>query len=179
MKTKVTLKHFLPIITIIVLLAYSNLAFSQAVVSLPAGIGLNCGQGNTTDSFRVMNYNDVTKTLNLQYKCFPTVGGGSPLGPGFSSTAGSISFNPKDQHIYYIETTNGANSFVYNWKPDSCWAKTSTLKWSNYYSNQFVVGVDFNSLGDGYQLEFTGSSAPYSPFLRKVNFGTNTFGFSD
>src|SRR5438067_13527858 len=89
---------------------------AQAVVSLPAGIGLNCGQGNTTDSFRVMNYNDAAKQLNLQYKCFPTIGGGTPIGPGFSSTAGSIAFNPKDQNIYYIATTNGSNSFVYHWK---------------------------------------------------------------
>src|SRR5437588_5304510 len=179
MKNKLYYKYGKWIFCLSLLLFYSSFSMAQAVVSLPAGIGLNCAQTSSTDSFRIMNYNDAAKQLNLQYKCFPTLGGGSPTGPAFSSQNGSIAFNPKDQNVYYIATTTGNNSFVYHWKPDSCWAKTSILTWSNYYSNEFVVGLDFTSLGDGYQLEFTGSAAPYNPFLRKVNFGTNTFGSSD
>ncbi|HMC84271.1 MAG TPA: T9SS type A sorting domain-containing protein, partial [Chitinophagaceae bacterium] len=37
------------------------------------------------------------------------------------------------------------------------------------YSSTFIVGLEFNTLtGDGYQLEFSTGSAPYSIYLRKV-----------
>lgn len=157
-------------------------SFGQnAWVSTPLGIGKNCGGSNTTDSFRVLNYNDLTNVLTPIYKCKPNLGGGSPGGPAFSSSAGSIAFNPYDQNVYYIATTNGNNSFVYHWRPDTCHISSPVQQWSNYYNNQFVVGLDFNPLvpNEGFQLELTGSSGPFGTFLRKVNFNTNYFGSSD
>lgn len=152
----------------------------NAWVSTPLGIGKNCGGSNTTDSFRVLKYNDLTNILAPIYKCKPNLGGGSPGGPAFSSSAGSIAFNPYDQNVYYIATTTGNNSFVYHWRPDTCHTSNPKQVWSNHYSNQFVVGLDFNPLvpNEGFQLEFTGSG-PHKPFLRKVDFTTNYFGPSD
>ncbi|HEU4574514.1 MAG TPA: hypothetical protein VFS36_05890 [Chitinophagaceae bacterium] len=158
-----------------------TMAFGQnAVISTPLGIGRNCGGGSSTDSFRVLNYNDATNVLTPIYKCKPNLGGGSPSGPAFSSSSGSIAYNPYDQNVYYVATTTGNNSFVYHWKPDTCHIGNPKQGYTNYYSNQFVVGLDFNPLvpNEGYQLEFTGSG-PYQAYLRKVNFTTNYFGPSD
>lgn len=170
-------------ISILIVIVFSSaIVYGQgAVVSTPLGIGKNCGAGNSTDSFRVLNYNEVTKTLSPIFKCKPNLGGGAPVGPAFSSSMGSVAYNPYDQNVYYIATTNGNNSFVYHWRPDTCHTSNPKQVWSNYYSNQFVVGLDFNPLvpNEGFQLEFPGSSAPYTPLLRKVDFTTNTFGPSD
>lgn len=152
-----------------------NAQSQNAVISTPLGIGKRCGGNNTTDSFRVMTYNDLTNSITVSYKCKPALGGGSPVGPAFSSSAGSVAFNPKNQKVYYIATTTGNESFVYSWAPNFCPPPTQVRDY--YYPGQFVVGLDFEpATGDGYQLEFTGSVAPYTVNLRKVNFATNYFG---
>jgi uncharacterized repeat protein (TIGR01451 family) len=153
----------------------------NATASTPLGIGKNCAGAASTDSFRVLNYNPVIHQLSSLFKCKPNLGGGSPTGPAFSSSAGSVAYNPFNQNIYYIATTTGNNSFVYNWRPDTCHTANPKQLYSKYYPAQFVVGLDFTPLvaNDGYQLEFTGATAPYTTFLRKVNFSTNYLGPSD
>lgn len=180
MKTKFY-KGLLKIVFIIsVHFTMTEVIGQTAVVATPAGIGTNCGAGNASDSFRVLNYNDKTLTLNLLFGSKPNLGGGSPAGPAFSSSAGSVAFNPKDQNVYYIATTTGTQSFVYNWSPNN---SVSTQKvYSYYYPNDFVVGLDFSPLsnsGDGYQLQFTGSPGSYILYLRKINFASNYFGPPD
>jgi Secretion system C-terminal sorting domain len=180
---KKILKNLASYLTMLVVafLAVTAAKGQGAVVSQPLGIGKNCGGSSTTDSFRVMSYSDITKVLSLQYKCKPNLGGGTPTGPGFASTAGSIAFNPKDQNVYFIATTTGNNSFAYHWGPNTC-PVSPRLGYSYYYPNDFVVGLDFDpnsSAGDGYQLEFTGSSPNFTLFLRKVNIATGYFGPSD
>jgi hypothetical protein len=146
------------------------------VKSTPLGITSQCGS-TLKDSFRLMRYDDPTNTLSKAYSCFPKLGGGSPTGPSFSATSGSIAFNPKDQRVYFIATSTGNNSFVYSWIPSTC--PVTKQVYDYYYPGQFVVGLDFdptNTNGDGYQLEFTGTMAPYTLLLRKVNFASNYFG---
>ncbi|MBS1921623.1 MAG: T9SS type A sorting domain-containing protein [Bacteroidetes bacterium] len=179
---KIFAKYFYKKSPLLIALCMLNIAsFGQnAVISTPLGIGKNCGGSSTTDSFRVLSYNDATNTLSPIFKCKPKLGGGSPSGPAFSSSAGSIAYNPYDQNVYYIATTTGNNSFVYHWRPDTCHTSGPNQVWSNYYNNKFVVGLDFNPLvpNEGFQLEFTGTG-PYNPFLRKVDFTTSYFGPSD
>lgn len=153
----------------------------NAVSPTPMGIGRNCGGSAATDSFRVLNYDRFTNQLSPIYKCKPKLNGGSPAGPNFSSNAGSVAYNPSDQNVYYIATTTGNESFVYNWRPDTCHTTGPKQAWTYYYPTQFVVGLDFNPnvSNEGYQLEFTGSSAPYNAFLRKVDFPANYFGPSE
>lgn len=176
MKLKIYSKTFIKIAVVALMnFVFLNARSQNAVKSTPLGIGKACGTNK--DSFRLLTYDDPTNTLTVSYKCKPSLGGGTPSGPGFSSSAGSIAFNPKDQKVYYIATTTGNESFVYSWVPNLCPATTQVYDY--YYSTQFVVGLDFDPLsttGDGYQLEFTGSAAPYNLFLRKVNFASNYFG---
>ena len=161
---------------IIALISFISLAgISQgAVVSTPLGIGKTCGA--SADSFRLMTYNKLTNSMSVTYKCKPNLGGGTPSGPAFSSSMGSIAFNPKDQNVYYVATTTGNNTFVYTWAPNSC--PVTKQAWNYYYSGQFIVGMDFDpnsSAGDGYQLGF-GPTAPYALTLRKVNFAGGYLG---
>jgi hypothetical protein len=163
--------------TVLVVLSFLFLECSSqnAVKSTPLGIGKDCG--TSKDSFRLMSYDDPTNKLTISYACKPNLGGGTPSGPPFSSSAGSVAFNPKDQKVYYIATTTGNESFVYSWVPNVCPSVKKVYDY--YYPSQFVVGLDFDpntTNGDGYQLEFTGAAAPYSLWLRKVNFASNYFG---
>jgi hypothetical protein len=178
MKTNVYRILFIKMVLIILVNFIFLKGQSQnAVKSTPLGIGKQCG--TSKDSFRLMGYDDPTNNLTVSYKCKPNLGGGSPSGPAFSSSSGSIAFNPKEGQVYYIATTTGNNSFVYTWVPNSCPATQQAYDY--YYPGQFVVGLDFDPLsstGDGYQLEFTGSAAPYTLWLRKVNFASNYFGTS-
>lgn len=158
----------------------ANMNAQNATASTPMGIGKDCN--TTKDSFRVLRYNPSTNQLASISTCKPVLGGGSPSGPSFSSGAGSVAYNPANQNVYYIATTTGNNSFVYNWRPDTCHITSSPKQvYSQYYPTQFVVGLDFNPTvaNEGYQLEFTGSTAPYNTFLRKVNFSTSYFGPSE
>src|SRR5579875_1768154 len=86
---------------IIALMSFISLAgiCQGAVVSTPLGIGKNCGGSSTSDSFRLMTYNKLANSMSVTYKCKPALGGGSPSGPAFSSNAGSIAFNPKEQKV--------------------------------------------------------------------------------
>lgn len=181
MKTISANKAFSAMAFITGLLMTVNINAQYAVSSTPMGIGKNCGGTSTTDSFRVLSYDKVTNQLSPIYRCKPKLGGGTPAGTAFSSSAGSVAYNPYDQNVYYIATTTGNESFVYNWRPDTCHITGPNQAWSYYYPGQFVVGLDFNPkvANEGYQLELTGSSAPYNTFLRKVNFSTNYFGPSE
>lgn len=168
---------------ILLTIAFLPAVFSHAqnaTASTPMGIGKDCG--TTKDSFRVLTYKPSLNQLASVFTCKPNLAsGGTPSAPGFSSSAGSIAYNPADQNVYYIATTTGNNSFVYNWRPDTCHTTSPKQLYSKYFATQFVVGLDFNPnvANEGYQLEFTGSSAPYSSFLRKVNFSTSYFGPSE
>lgn len=165
----------------IILASFSiDIKAQNATASTPMGIGKDCN--TTKDSFRVLRYNPGTNQLSSISTCKPVLGGGSPGGPAFSSSAGSVAYNPSNQNVYYIATTTGNNSFVYNWRPDTCHITSSPKQvYSQYYPTQFVVGLDFNPnvADEGYQLEFTGSAAPYNTFLRKVNFSASYFGPSE
>lgn len=178
MKTKFYPKPLFKLVCFAILCLFAEGAAAQnATAALPMGIGRTCGKGTatfaTTDSFKVLSYNDATNTLSNVYSCHPKL-----ATPSFSPYSGSIAFNPQDQMLYYIETTNGTNSYIYRWQPNTC--PTDSLIPAYAYTDKYIVGLDFNPVtGDGYQLEFNGATAPYVVSLRKVNFGTGTFGPSD
>src|SRR5947209_7641737 len=168
MKTLITLsKTFLFFGLNIISIALFTRAAAQASIATPLGIGRNCSSGtattNTSDSVKVLNYNPVTNQLTNLYTCKPSLGT-----PGFSPYSGSIAFNPQDQKVYYIETTNGLNSYIYRWSPTTC--PTGSLAPAYSYTNRYIVGLDFNPVtGNGYQLEFN-NTIPYVVSLRQVNF---------
>jgi uncharacterized repeat protein (TIGR01451 family) len=138
-----------------------QLLAQPATVSNPLAIGQNCGGGGS--NFKSFTYDSASKILaQLGPDCFPDL-----ASPGFNPGGGSIAFSPKDQKVYYIETTTGNNSIVWDWTPGVCPTGSQVPVYT--YSNTFIVGLEFNTItGDGYQLEFSTGSAPYDIFLRKV-----------
>jgi uncharacterized repeat protein (TIGR01451 family) len=146
----------------LLLLITGQIALAQpATISNPLAIGQNCGGGGS--NFKSFSYDSLAKKLTqIGADCKPSL-----ASPGFNPGGGSIAFSPKDQKVYYIETTTGNNSIVWSWTPGVCPASNQAPIYT--YASTFIVGLEFNTItGDGYQLEFSTGSSPYSIYLRKV-----------
>lgn len=142
----------------------------QATVAMPLAMGADCGGGG--NNFKVLNYNTATRTLTSVSNCAPDLYDPA-TGSVFSPSGGSISFNPVDQMVYYIETTDGNNSVIWRWTPGTC--PTNQLAPIYSSSTDFIVGLEYNTeYANGYQVEFSGSS-PYTVSLRRVT-GFNSAG---
>lgn len=128
-----------------------------AVISHPMAIGQDCNR-TSGNNFKVLDYS--AGALTSIFNCNPSLAG------GFSPGGGSIAFSPVDQKVYYIKTTTGNNSIVYNWAPNFCPVSNQAPVYT--YASTFIVGLEYNALtGEGYQVEF-GPTAPYDIFLRNV-----------
>jgi uncharacterized repeat protein (TIGR01451 family) len=142
-------------------------AFSQpATVAYPIGVGVSTCTGSLHQNME-FNFNPTTNTLSNSVTCIPSL-----ASPGYNSSLASVAFNPADGLLYYIRYT-GSNSYVYRWAPNTC---PSSLAVTRVFNNQFVGGVAFDASGVGWQINFTGSSAPYGLTLQKVDFVTGTIG---
>ena len=166
MKTFYNIKYQLlkqiPCWMVFFLLVSGQTIFAQsATTSNPLAIGQNCGGGG--NNFKSFTYDSTTRKLTqIGANCTPSL-----QSPGFNPGGGSIAFSPKDQKVYYIETTTGNNSIVWSWTPGSCPVSNQPPIYT--YSSTFIVGLEFNTItGDGYQLEFSTGSSPYNIYLRKV-----------
>src|SRR5690606_23050554 len=97
-----------------------------------------------------------------------------------TSSLASVSYNPKNQYIYYIWTTftGGVKSYVWGWPVGTCPTSTSPRLDTIAMFNFDILGVTFDKEGNGYMLEFT-ESAPYYAFLRSIDFTTKTIGPRD
>ncbi|HEV2482500.1 MAG TPA: hypothetical protein VGS79_22705, partial [Puia sp.] len=178
MKTKSTFYHFSCIRGLLLLLTLTGVLCAQAqltaTVATPMGMGKDCGGSN--NSYRVFNYNTSTQTLTSLNVCTPPSLYDPTTGATFSPQSGSTAFDPVNQQVYYIETTTGNNSVIWNWTPGTC--PTGSLAPVYTFNNDFVVGLDFNTVtGTGYQVEFSTGSAPYKVYLRQINsFSPPSFG---
>lgn len=145
---------------LLVVASQAGLAQS-ATVSNPLAMGANCAGGG--NNFKSFTYDSTLKKLTqIGSNCTPSLSS-----PGFNPGGGSIAFSPKDQKVYYIETTTGNNSIVWSWTPGVCPTGSQTPIYT--YASTFIVGLEFDTkTGDGYQLEFSTGSAPYTISLRKV-----------
>ncbi|MEP6749148.1 MAG: hypothetical protein ABJB86_15550 [Bacteroidota bacterium] len=153
----------MPCWLVLFILIFAQTTFGQpATVSNPLAMGAKNCNGGGTNSIQSFSYDSVTRKLTSISSCTPSLGA-----PGFNALGGSIAFSPKDQKLYYIETTTGNNSIVWNWTPGTC--PTGGLAPLYTYASTFIVGLEFDiKTGDGYQLEFSTGSAPYTIYLRKV-----------
>src|SRR5450432_2862265 len=152
----------IPVLLVLLLLVLAQTGLAQpATVSNPMAIGQNCGGGG--NNFKTFTYDTTLRKLTqIGSNCNPSL-----QSPGFNPGGGSIAFSPKDQKLYYIETTTGNNSIVWSWTPGTCPVSNQAPIYT--YSSTFIVGLEFNPItGDGYQLEFSTGSAPYTVYLRKV-----------
>lgn len=150
-------------------LLLSTVYAQNATSTIPISIGLPCGSGpGIKDSIMYFTYNRGAATITRLSSCRPDL-----AAPGLYSYNTSVSFNPADGYLYFVNIS-GTTSYIWRWLPNTCPA--GPLPVYKSYPNQIIVGLDFDASGMGYQVIFTGSSAPYGLALQKVDFTSGTFG---
>lgn len=103
----------------------------------------------------------------------------------FSTSAASVSFNPKDGKLYYLWTDYSSDvsatlkTYVWRWNPDTTFSTASfnnpstTILLDTLCSFVFDIGgITFDNSGNAWQLEFSNPPAPYKSRLRKIDFVT-------
>ena len=152
----------LAVILAVLALSVEKTEAQSATVSNPLAIGAKNCNGGSTAGYKAFSYDSSTKKLTqINANCTPSL-----ASPGFNPLGGSIAFNPKDQKVYYIETTTGNNSIIWSWLPGSCPTGSAPVQ---YNLSTFTVGLEFNAYtGDGYFLNFSTGAAPYTMTLTKV-----------
>lgn len=105
----------------------------------------------------------------------------------FTTSAASVSFNPRDGKLYYLWTDYNANvsatlkTYVWRWNPDTTFSNASHsspavgILLDTVASFVFDIGgITFDNSGNAYQLEFSNPPAPYKSRIRKIDFVTKT-----
>jgi hypothetical protein len=99
----------------------------------------------------------------------------------FTASLSSVSYNPADSNVYFLWTTfsPSTRTYIWRWPVGYCNSNTS-LPWLDTIRSfpVDILGVAFTPDGIGYMLEY-GATAPYTMFLRSINFATNTIGSAD
>ena len=103
----------------------------------------------------------------------------------FSTSAASVSFNPKDGKLYYLWTdySNDVSAtlktYVWRWNPDTTFSTASfnspppVILLDTLCSFVFDIGgITFDNSGNAWQLEFSNPPAPYKSRMRKIDFVT-------
>src|SRR5688500_4418028 len=104
-------------------LCIAQQAFAQpATYGVPFSIGRNnCGSTGGTDSVYFFNYaaSALTNSSISPKGCRPIL-----LPKVFRITAASVSYNPKDQNLYYVWTDYSIpppyKSYIWRWNPLTC-----------------------------------------------------------
>lgn len=178
--------NILPLRSIFLLLLFFAVASAahaqRATYSVPFSVGTqNCNGGPA--EIHYYNYNSETNLLtDLSGDCRPLLRrGGANF--GFTSNLASVSYNPKDQNIYYLYTQLGANlrTWIWRWPVGTCPTTSSTMSRPDTVRSfaYDILGVTFDREGTGYMIEFSTGSAPYTVFLRTIDFVAGTYGQAD
>ncbi len=150
-----------------------------ATYSVPFGIGRNnCGLSGGTDSVYFFNYANAALSNNysprgcrpLLNTAFAPLSGYSAANKPFTIFNSSVSFNPRDQRMYYIWTdyniASPYRSYIWRWDPTTCPAAALDTLTSFAFD---IGGITFDNNGFAWQLEFSGS-APFKAYLRQLDF---------
>ncbi len=166
--------------TVLMVLFVSS-AFSQtATVTHPFAVGrAGCTSGN--HEIHYYNYNSASNTLSNSSLsvCQPLLRYGT-TSHTFTSSLSSVSYNPKDQNIYYLYTRmSPLRTFVWKWPAGSCPTVNSPRLDTISSFAYDILGVTFDKNGNGYMLEFSLTGPPYTALLRSIDFTTGTYGQAD
>lgn len=173
-------KNALPIALLFACMGAGLFAFAQpATMTIPVGVGRNCGGSAITDSVKYFNYNANTNVLSHRSNCKPSL---SPQ--SFAAGSAAISFNPYDGFLYYTRIVNMGggiyNSYVWKWLPTTCPSGPPALDTVKMFPNKFVAGAEFDpATGLAYQINLVGpSGGPYDMEMQQVNYSTGVLGTS-
>ncbi len=189
------MKQFIPcckrriwLLCLIFLIVGVSAIAQPATYSVPFSIGRNnCGSG--TDSVYFFNYSNSSLTNNTSPKgCRPILKTNyAPLNTysaanrPFTIFAASVSFNPRDQNMYYVWTDYNIappyKSYIWRWNPTTCPTAAGGLDTLRTF-NFDIGGITFDNNGYAWQLEFSGA-APYKAFLRQLDFVTGAINGAD
>jgi len=176
--------------SLLFVLCFAQYALAQpATFGVPISIGRNnCGSG--TDSTYFFNYANASlsrASYPAAYRPRLKIGPASTT-DRWSIFAASISFNPKDQKLYYLWTDYShvirptTYTYIWRWKPDTTFTTGVTVT-GNYRDTlrsfpYDIGGVAFDNNGLGWTLEF-----PVAPtkraFLRPIDFAGNIYNTAD
>jgi Ig-like domain CHU_C associated/Secretion system C-terminal sorting domain len=169
----------------------SAATFAQpATYSVPFAIGRNnCAGSGGVDSVYFYNYaSSVLTNSSMPQGCKPVLKTNYAPLSGYTGTnrpftifAASVSFNPKDQNMYYVYTDYNIpapyKSYIWRWNPTTCptaAAGLDTLRTFNFD----IGGIAFDANGKAWQLEFSGA-APYKAYIRQLDFVTGAINGAD
>ncbi|MBK7432715.1 MAG: T9SS type A sorting domain-containing protein [Chitinophagaceae bacterium] len=152
-----------------------------ATLNTPVSIGRNnCGSG--TDSVYFFGYvspNMTRATFPNAYRPRLKIGPSSTTNR-FTISLSSISFNPKDQKLYFLWTTYtpSTRTYVWRWRPDTTFATSGALLDTVRSFPYDMAGVAFDNTGLGWAIEFP--AAPCSKaYLRPIDFAAGIYNIAD
>ncbi|MEP6676183.1 MAG: T9SS type A sorting domain-containing protein [Ferruginibacter sp.] len=178
----------LTLLILLFIIAGTAAIAQPATIGIPVGIGRNnCGQGGGTDSVYFFDYTSPNMTRAVYpnaYKPQIKIGPASTTNK-YTLNLSSISFNPKDQKLYYLltiyPTISTAITYVWRWKPDTTFATGGGT--ANYLDTlrsfpYDIGGVAFDNSGMGWTLEFPPGPAKRA-FLRPIDFAAGIYNTAD
>ncbi|MFN8250719.1 MAG: T9SS type A sorting domain-containing protein [Ferruginibacter sp.] len=172
-------------------MCFAQIAMAQpATYSVPVSIGRkNCGGGTTTNDsvffFRYVGAALSRATYPNAYKPRLKIGPASTT-DRWTISAASISFNPKDQKLYYLWTNYSASpvrTYIWRWKPDTTFATAASPGTANFLDTlrsfpYDIGGVAFDNNGIGWTLEFPAAPCARA-FFRPIDFAANIYNSAD
>ena len=180
------MRKTLPLIVAFLLFFAGYLHAQPATRGVPVGLGrINCGSG--ADSVYFFDYlATVMNKAVFPASQRPRLRIGPALINKFSSNVSSISFNPKDQKLYFLltiyPTVTTAITYVWRWRADTSFpAAAMTLLNSMDTIRSFpydMAGVAFDNNGLGWAIEFP--PAPCNrAFMRPIDFAAGIYNAAD
>lgn len=113
------------------------------------------------------DYNSTSQSLVLSGSvCTPS------FSPAFTVLNAAIGFNSADHNLYYTYY-DGINSLIWKWPAGSACPTGSVAPFITL-ANTKIGGIVFDRAGNGYMINYIGSSAPYGTQLQKLNVATGT-----
>ncbi|MGG9960176.1 T9SS type A sorting domain-containing protein [Ferruginibacter sp. SUN106] len=187
------MKRILFFLICMICLAQTALA-QPATYGIPVGLGRNnCGSGGGTDSMYFFNYAAAGLTRASYpnaYRPRLKVGPASTT-DRWSIFQASISFNPKDQKLYYLWTDYSHNirptgtwTYIWRFKPDTTFATAASPGTANFIDTlrsfpYDIGGVAFDNNGIGWTLEFPLTNPCARAFFRPIDFAANIYNAAD
>ena len=182
------MKRILFFVIISLLFSTGYLKAQNATKALPVSIGRNnCGSG--TDSVYFFDYVSPNMTRAVYPNAYrPRL----KIGPAsttdkFTISLSSISFNPKDQKLYYLWTTYPTSStaitYVWRWKPDTTFSVAGSPPTAAFLDTlrsfpYDMAGVAFDNTGLGWAIEFPPAPCTRA-FMRPIDFAAGIYNSAD